>query len=311
MGTICCVCQSVSYTTTKPAAREAITVRKSICITAILMVFFDLPVAHTSECRPLSKVLKNNQPIILGVNKSSPPFSFVKNGRPKGYMVELCKKAIQVGFDDQDSRKHRFEFQIVDNIKEQFDALSKGRIDIVCTPTTHTVSRRSEYNVSFSLTVFLTGASFLSRAERSIEEIGDLESGRVTAVKNTTTFQGLEAAIDSRNFGEKIYIDYVKDHDEGAVEVVRGNAIAHVGDQALLLPYLEKYPRLRLGNKLNSFEPYAIAIRRCDHGGLDRIDKGISKIFRSGEIWEIYRANFNHEPGRLLISTYIINGLPN
>lgn len=276
---------------------------------AALALVVDTAVAQ--ECAGLRQRMANGDPIILGVNSATRPFSYFEDGRGTGYMVDLCKRALARSAVVQGLPAPRYSYKKVDGIKAQFDALGSREIDLACTPTTQTVARRREKNVAFSLTVFLTGAAFLSRVEEIVSELPDLRGGIVTAVENTTTYKGLKAAIAARNISGSIELRRVRSHAEGIRELTAGDTRAHVGDQAILLPYLAANPGLRLGNKLNSFEPYAIALRRCDNEGLDMLDLGLSWLFRSGNIWEVYNAHFpGRKPGALLIATFIIGGLP-
>lgn len=268
--------------------------------------------ATAQECQGLRDRILQREPIVLGANPKARPFSYFENGVAQGYVVDLCKHALRRGAEVNDLPEPEFSAVTVKEIGSQFAALSDNRIDLACTPTTHSVERRRTQDVAFSLTVFLTGAAFLTHKKVPISELGDLDKGDVSARKNTTTLAGLEAAIKSTGAGERITLHPVDTHEKGINLLVNGVTDAHVGDQAILLPYLQVNPGLRLGEKLNSFEPYAIALRRCDTEGLDLLDEGLSRLFRSGEVWDIYKAHFRDaEPGALLIATFILGGLPN
>lgn len=278
-------------------------------VCALALVSF-LPTAQA--CEGLRGKVAGGQPIALGVSPSSPPLSSVENGRATGYIVDICRAAIERGARIDDLPEPVFTHQIVDGINAQFDALGQNSIDVVCTPTTHTVARRSQHDVGFSLSVFFTGADFIYRAGDDVTELSDLAGSTITAVEDTTTIAGLRAALTSQGLEEQVTVMPVDSHATGIDLLLKRHGIrAHAGDQAILAPYLKDEPGLRLTGELKSFEPYAIAIARCDTEGLDFLDRGIAQLFRSGDIWPIYNRNFpGLEPGALLIATYIIGGLP-
>ncbi len=224
-------------------------------------------------------------------------------------MVDVCRQSLIASARLQNQPDPDFKYQTVDSIT-QFNYLRSGKIDVLCTPTTHTIDRRKREDVMFSLTVFITGADFLSRVDKPIETLSDLSGHRVSAVINTTTMRGLRDFVKQSEI-DNIEIEPVKNHLEGVKKLELGLVHAHAGDQALLMRFRKSNPRFRLGGRLNSFEPYALAVRSSDLPLLNDIDQGLSALYRSGEIWDIFEKHFPHtEPSALLISAYILGGVP-
>ena len=284
--------------------------RVSICgVCTIAMTGF---LATAQACEGLRDKISAGESVTLGVSPSALPFSAMEDGQARGYIVDVCRAAVARSADIDGMAAPDFAYRIVDGIRAQFDALKAGEIDLVCTPTTHTVARRAGNDAAFSLSIFVTGADFLSRSTDEVDELVDLSGSTVTAVANTTTIAGLRAALAARGLEEQVTVLPVDSHRAGIDLLIRRPSVrAHAGDQAILAPYLKDEPGLRLSGELKSFEPYGIAIARCDTAGLDFLDRGIARLFRSGDIWPIYNRNFpGLEPGALLIATYIIGGLP-
>ena len=106
----------------------------------------------------------------IGYREDAAPFSFRDTlGEPAGFSVELCRLiAAQVkqalGLD-----KISIEYVPV-GTEDRFQAVQDGRIDILCSADTVTLSRREL--VDFSLFTFLDGAAVLLRADGPEESRG-------------------------------------------------------------------------------------------------------------------------------------------
>lgn len=278
-------------------------------ILAVLACLVPWGSARAAECVGLADLLAAGDEIVLGYNTAAAPFSHDSAAGPAGYMVDLCQAAVRRGMA-AGTPAPVFRFRAVDTAS-QFDLLRDGAIHLACTPTTHTIGRRTDAGAAFSQTVFVTGADFLSRAGEPVRDLADLVGGTVTAVHGTTTHAGLVSALEARGLLDRVTVSGVDSHTDGVRALTLGTTRAHAGDQAILAPYLDEQPGLRLGGQLHSFEPYAIAMNRCDLDGRDIVDAGLARLFRSGEIWPIFRRNLgDRDPTSLLIATFILGGLP-
>ena len=131
----------------------------------------------------------------IGYRSDAVPFSFTNNkGEVTGYAVRICHRvAAQVkqrlGLDDMTIK------YVEVNAENRFEKIQSGEIDILCGPTTATLSRREI--VDFSLFTFIDGASvmYLSDGPTGFEEIGGKKIG-VRA--GTTTEKSLRATLKKR-----------------------------------------------------------------------------------------------------------------
>ena len=123
------------------------------------------------------------------------PFSFRDTlGEPAGYSVQLCRLiAAQVkqalGLD-----KISIEYVPV-GTEDRFQAVQDGRIDILCSADTVTLSRREL--VDFSLFTFLDGAAVLLRADGP-EEFEGLVGQKIGVRDATTTEEALRNTLAGR-----------------------------------------------------------------------------------------------------------------
>ena len=127
---------------------------------AWLMFGATLLVAAGAQAQTLERV-RDTGTFKIGYREDAAPFSFRNTlGEPAGFSVELCRLiAAQVkqalGLDEIS-----IEYVPV-GTEDRFQAVQDGRIDILCSADTVTLSRREL--VDFSLFTFLDGAAVLLR----------------------------------------------------------------------------------------------------------------------------------------------------
>jgi ABC-type amino acid transport substrate-binding protein len=257
------------------------------------------------------KKIKDSGAIALGHRDSSVPFSYVgADGKPTGYSVELCQRvaasiARELGIADL---KVAWVPVTVDT---RTAAVTSGRIDLECGSTTATLGRQRE--VDFSNMTFVDGGGLLVAAGSAIGGVADLGARRVAVIPGTTTEQALREAIGKR--GVAAAVVPVKDHAEGLAALERGQAEAYASDRAILFGLLTSArdpSRLGLAEEMLSYEPYGLMLRRGDADFRLAVNRALARIYRTDEIWEIYRRWFGKfgRPGSMLVAMYLLNGLP-
>ena len=116
--------------------------------------------------------------IRLAVRWDAPPFSYRgANGDPAGFMVDLCR-AVAAGLAAElNLNELKVEFVPV-TAQDRFDAIASGKADLLCEPTSETLSRREK--VDFSIPTFVDGASLLVK--------GDGPSGEIDRLQRASNF---------------------------------------------------------------------------------------------------------------------------
>ncbi len=103
--------------------------------------------------------LKQDKTIRLAVREDAPPFSFKgPDGVPAGFMVDLCNTIVAQLAQDLHLPDLKIE-NVVVTAANRFDAISTGKADLLCEPTSETLARRDQ--VDFSVPTFVDGASLL------------------------------------------------------------------------------------------------------------------------------------------------------
>jgi ABC-type amino acid transport substrate-binding protein len=271
--------------------------------------------ASTGAGAPPSTTLekiKATKTIALGYRDSSVPFSYVGPGRePIGYSVELCGRVVDdlrrdLGLPDLQSK------WVPVRVETRIRALRDGRIDLECGSTTNTLSRQER--VDFSLTTFITGASLLALAEADPRrEPGAI---RVAVIPGTTTEQMVRSAMLTMGApGAAPRVVPVRDHADGLAAVVERRADVYASDRAILMGLVTSASdpkQFVLLDRYLSYEPYALMLRRGDADFRLAVNRTLARLYRSGEVIEIYRRWFGQwgEPSPLTLGMYAVEGLP-
>jgi ABC-type amino acid transport substrate-binding protein len=261
-----------------------------------------------AQAQTLERVRANGT-FKIGFREDAEPFSFKDGqGEPAGFSIELCRLiATQIrqtlGLDEL-----TIEYVPV-GTEDRFKAVKDGRIDILCSADTVTLSRREL--VDFSLFTFLDGAAVLLRAD-SPEDLSGLAGQKIGVRGATTTEDALRNTLAKLDMNAEVVP--VSSHDEGLAKLEAGEIAAYFGDQAILI-FLAKESaapaKLKLSDQQFTFEPYALALARGDDDFRLLVDRTLAQTYRSGRIDELFRNAFggNANPTPALRALYLINGL--
>jgi ABC-type amino acid transport substrate-binding protein len=254
--------------------------------------------------------LKQDKTLRIAYRDDAPPFSFTDSiGIPAGFMVDLCRsvaKSLGTGLNLGDLK---VDYVLV-TAANRFDAIETGKADLLCEPTSATLSRREE--VDFSIATFIDGASLLVSGEGP-SDFGALAGKKIGVLAGTTTEQSLRDTLASANINAEVVP--AKTHQEGLAMLDQGTIVAYFGDRAILGYLASKSTapgKLRLANNYFSLEPYALALARGDSDFRLAVDRALSRIYRSGEISAIFAHSFGGQiqPSDTLQTLYLISALP-
>ena len=192
----------------------------------------------------------------------------------------------------------------------RFDAITTGKADLLCEPTSETLSRREQ--VDFSITTFIDGASLLVAGEGP-SDFGALSGKKVGVLAGTTTEQSLRDTLASAGIAADV--TPAKTHEEGLAMLDKGEIVAYFGDRAILSYLASKSSdpsKLRLANNYFSVEPYALALAHGDEDLRLAVDRALSHIYRSGEIATVFAHTFGDQmqPSDTLKTLYLVSALP-
>src|SRR6516162_490366 len=271
---------------------------------AVLLAAVGIAVAGTLDRIGQEKVIR------IAYREDARPFSYKdKLGEPAGFMVDLCR-AVAKKLAEQLNLPSLNAAYVPVTAADRFEAISQQKADILCEPTSVTLSRRAQ--VDFSIPTFLDGAGLIVRAGGP-KNLRDLAGQKIGVLAGTTTEEALRNTLKEAQINGDVVT--AKTHGEGLAMLDEGKISAYFGDRSILLFLIKqsKAPdKLRLGDDYLSVEPYALALPRGDSDFRLAVDRALSHIYRSGEIVSIFQRTFGGkaEPSQILRTLYVISGLP-
>jgi ABC-type amino acid transport substrate-binding protein len=246
----------------------------------------------------------------VSLSLDAPPFSYANDaGVPAGFIVELCQSVAHRIANDLKLGDLKIDYVLV-NAGDRFEAIETGKADLLCEPTSATLSRRE--HVDFSIATFVDGASLLVNGE-GVSTFGALAGKKVGVLAGTTTEQSVRDTLTNAHVTAEVVP--AKTHEEGVAMLEKGEIAAYFGDRAILA-YLaarsSEAGKLRLADNYFSLEPYALALARGDEDFRLAVDRALSRIYRSGEIATVFAHSFGNQvqPTDTLKTLFLISALP-
>ena len=262
----------------------------------------------------------------LGYRTDARPFSYDESGRAAGYSVALCQRVAEAVKAELNLPRIPLEYVKVES-DDRFAALEEGRIDLLCGAATATLERRMK--VAFSIPIFPSGIGALMRKDAperlkavlegreppyrpfwraSLAQV--LEKRVLSAVAGTTT----ESWLAQRRQDLDVHAEIVPvpSYAEGVERILRRRSDVLFGDQPILLDAAARGSAaedLTVLTRHFTYEPLALALSRGDDDFRLVVDRTLSRIYRSGEIGNIYASVFG-EPDAGTLSFFGFVALP-
>lgn len=260
---------------------------RAVMAALTLTILFAAPVHVVEAAGTLERIAKTGK-IRLGFRESSPPMSFLdQDGKPAGYSVDLCKR-IAIGVKNKIGKEVAVEYVAV-TAKNRFDALVNNKIDILCGPTTKTLSRAER--VDFTQLTFVTGASLMTMPGKEIRDLSGFNGKKIGVGRATTTEKVLKKMLKESLTDAEVVL--VSSSAEGVEALKSGEIDAFSADQVVLIGLaMTSGEKFAIASEVYSYEPFALAVRRNDADFRLVADRVLSQLYRSGLILETYNRWF-------------------
>ena len=255
----------------------------------VILAVFALSGNTLAESPTLARIADTGT-IRIGYVPDAPPLSFEdEDGNVVGYSIDLCRHIASAIRFDLGLEKIDIDFTPLVSMEQRLHAVANGEVDIECGATTVTLSRREK--VDFTLMTFITGSAVLSRKEKAISVVDELDRKRIAVVAGTTTEDIVRRVAEVNDF--RIEVVPIKTHDEGMELLNKGKVDGYASDRAMLIGQV-----FRNANAINeytmtrsalSFEPYAFMIMRGDTGFRLAADRALASLYRTARIRRIYQ----------------------
>ena len=266
-----------------------------------------LPPAHADTLEDIGK----RGAIRLGYSETKAPFSFKAkdDGQPAGFAVELCNRVAVAVVQALKRPSVKVEWVALDPAT-RIDAVAAGKVDIECSTTTATLSRREK--VDFSVPFFADAATLMGRSEKATR-ITELQGKRIAVAGATTTVSSLERGLRARQVKAEVVrtrslaqaFEMLK---AGEVDAIAGDRTALAGT-FLIGGGGEGYSVFA---EDLSYEPYSLVVRKGDTRFRLLVDTVLARLYRSDDIDALYAKWLLPlgKPSPALVALYLLNALP-
>ncbi|MDH4425930.1 MAG: amino acid ABC transporter substrate-binding protein [Acidovorax sp.] len=224
--------------------------------------------------------------VVIGHRESSLPMSYVADGVPMGYSVDVCQHIAQALGRHLKLREVRTTYRMVTS-STRFDAIEKGEVDLECGSTTNTAARRQR--VAFTIPHFIASSRIVVLSAKPYERIEDLEGKVLASTTGTTNIDSL--AREAVNKSVRVRIEPARDHAEGFGWVVSGKADGFAMDDVLLFGLRASHSRpedLKVIGKPMTIEPYAVAFERNNAELKAVVDAELRRLIQTRELHRLY-----------------------
>ena len=230
------------------------------------------------------KHIQESKVVKLAYRSDASPFSFASTqGQPDGYTIDLCKFVVH-SIEVQLSARLAIEWVPVDT-QNRFDAIATGLADMECGSSTVSFARMEK--VDFSSFIFMENTGLMVRANSGISNLGDVKGKRIAVIAGTTNETALTKELQRRQL--QTSLARVKDRREGMAALESGDVDGFASDKLLLIGAHDSDAlTYRLLPENLSYEPYAIVLPRGDWAFRLAVNRGLSELYNSPKILEIY-----------------------
>jgi ABC-type amino acid transport substrate-binding protein len=275
---------------------------------------FILLSALSAAAQPLEgrlKTIQDTATLRLAYRTDSRPFSSVDDkGQPIGYTIELCKRVGESIARELALPSLTTKWVPVD-ARSRFEAIITGAADMECGSTTISLSRMRI--VDFSSVVFADSTGVLVKADAGMITFESMAGKRIGVVPGSTNMQAVVDQLKRRKLAATLV--EIADRDAGFAALTRGDVDGFATDKLVLLSFMRRSDArdLTLLPDDLSFEPFAIVLPQGDWAFRLAINSGLAKLFRSGEVIQIYSKYFGDlgfRPSVWLGAVFMFGGLP-
>ena len=256
--------------------------RRVILLVVALICASDGASAQILEGR--LKQIGESKVVKLAYRSDANPFSFVDpQGQPDGYTIDLCKFVV-LSIERQLNAKLTIEWVPVDT-KSRFDAVATGLADMECGSSTVSFERMAK--VDFSSFIFMENTGLMVRANSGILNVGDMDGKKIAVIAATTNEIAVIKELQRRKLQASLV--RVKDRREGMTALGSGTVDGFASDKLLLIGAQNAdTSSYRVLPENLSYEPYAIALPRGDSAFRIAVNRGLSQLYSSPQILDIY-----------------------
>ncbi len=266
---------------------------------------------HAQKLDGRLKKIADTKTITIAYRSDATPFSFIDSKQQvAGFSVDLCRRVVNMIERQIKVTGLQVKWLPV-TVRTRFDAVAKGEADMECGSSTVTLSRLKL--VDFSSYIFVESTGLMTKIASGLRSLSDMSGKRIAVVAGTTNERAVRTQIARREINATVLPFATRDEAFAALE--DGKADAFASDRLLLVGagLRSRDPKsLQILSDELSFEPYGIVLPRGDADFRLAVNTGLSHLYGSGEIVEIFGRWFRQfgEPPPVIRAMYLLGTIP-
>jgi ABC-type amino acid transport substrate-binding protein len=300
-------------------------------IASLAFAFLGAALLTAAQIAPASAAtldrVRETGKLTLGYRTDAHPFSYQDQpGAPAGYSVALCQKIADQVKADLGLPTLAVEWVPV-TLADRFNDVKQGKIDLLCGADTATLTRMKD--ISFSISIFPGGIGAMLRADAPppLQELlaeapppshpvwrGSpartfLEKKTFSVVAGTSSESWLAGRL--KEFQIDAIVVPVASYEAGIQRVLNRSSDVLFGDRAILLEAAKRSSSedLIVLDRLFTYEPLALGLKRGDDDFRLLVDRTLSQLFGSAELGKLYAKSFG-KPEESALTFFRLSALP-
>ncbi|TDR29021.1 amino acid ABC transporter substrate-binding protein [Hydromonas duriensis] len=248
------------------------------------------PVEQVAAPMDAIKKIKETGKVVIGYRESSIPHSYLVNGKPVGYSMDVCANVVNELKKQLKLPNLNVEYKAVTS-STRIPEMQAGNIDMECGTTTN--SKKRQEQVNFAINHYVTEVRMAVKKGSGIKELKDLDGKVVVTTTGTTS----DKYIKQGEQAAKINVTNVfgKDHADSFAQVESGAAVAFIMDDNILAGLIanSKSPKdFEIVGSVLSTEPYAVMLPKGDVVLKKIADDAVLAMIQSGAMKKSYKQWF-------------------
>ena len=232
------------------------------------------------------KKIKDTGKVIVGHRESSIPHSYLVDGKPVGYSMDVCAAIVDELKKELNLPNLAVEYKAVTS-QTRIPEIQAGNIDMECGTTTN--SKKRQEQVAFSINHYATEVRMVVKKGSNIKGIADLDGKAVVTTTGTTSDKYIKQGEQSA----KVNVTNIfgKDHADSFAQVESGAAAAFFMDDNILAGLIatSKNPNdFEIVGPVLSTEPYGIMLNKGDAAMKKIADTAVLEMIKSGAMEKAY-----------------------
>lgn len=266
--------------------------KKSLLTLLLASLFFSgNALAESTEPGSRLERMKETGILVAGYREQSIPFSYLNNGKPVGFSVELTERVAEAVRKKLNLPDLRIRWNAV-TLSTRYPLMATKTLDINCATDTHTKAR--EETVGFSNTFYVTTTSMMVAKGMNVKTLADLQGKRIGVTAGSTVEDRLREVMNASNWNMTIVP--VRSNGQGMQYLLDGKVDALGNEHTLLSAALFRLPqadKFEVHVAAPYKEAYACLLPKGDTELKKLVDEVFAGMMQSGEMEALYKKWFN------------------